>query len=146
MAEKMKDGIRKRFDRPKPFSVGWRDPETKNLRWKSFRTEEEAKAHRDKVRVDIREGTYIAPKRIAFRAFAEDWLARTQPTVSPNTHALHEWAVRKYLIGTLHEDTQAREPAQALGDIVFAFDLNTSAAHHPPLGGCQVTRQGVVRR
>ncbi len=43
MSRSMKDGIRKRPDRPRPFSVGWRDPETKKLRWKSFKTEDEAK-------------------------------------------------------------------------------------------------------
>ncbi|HEV8661543.1 MAG TPA: tyrosine-type recombinase/integrase [Candidatus Methylomirabilis sp.] len=98
MGEKMKDGIRKRPDRPSPFSVGWRDPESKRLRWRSFKTEEEAKAFRDTVRVDIRQGTYVDPRPIPFRDFALDWLARRRPTVSPNTAALHEWAVQKYLI------------------------------------------------
>lgn len=94
----MRDGTRKRPDRPKPFSVGCRDPETKKLCWKSFKTEEEAKAHPDKVRVDIRQGTYVAPTPIPFKAFAEDWRIRTRPTVSPNTGVLQEWAVKKYLI------------------------------------------------
>jgi integrase len=98
MAEKMKDGIRKRPDRPKAFSVGWRSPGTKRLHWKSFKTEEEAKAFRDTVRVEIRQGTYVTPDPIAFQDFAEDWRIRTRPTVSPNTGALHEWAVKKYLI------------------------------------------------
>lgn len=97
-AARMKDGIRKRPDRPKPFSVGWRDPETKKLCWKSFTTEEEAKTFRDTVRVEIRQGTYVPPTPIAFKVFAEDWRMRTRPTVSPNTGALHEWAVKKYLI------------------------------------------------
>lgn len=98
MGEKMKDGIRKRPDRPRSFSVGWRDPESKRLRWRSFKTEEEAKTFRDSVRVDIRQGTYVDPTPVAFRDFAEDWRVRTRPTVSANTAALHEWAVTKYLI------------------------------------------------
>ncbi len=46
----------------------------------------------------MRQGTYVDRRPIPFKTFATDWLARTQPTVSPNTHALHEWAVNGYLI------------------------------------------------
>ncbi len=98
MGKTMNDGIRKCPDRPSPFCVGWRDPETKKLRWKSFKTEKEAKAFRDSVRVDIRQGTYVDPKPIPFQTFADDWLARRRPTVSPNTAAIYEWTITKYLV------------------------------------------------
>jgi len=98
MSEKMKDGIQKRPGRPKPFRVGWRDPETKKLCWKAFKTEEEAKAFRDTVRVEIRQGIYISSKPIPFKTLALDWLERRRPTVSPNTAALYEWAINKYLV------------------------------------------------
>ena len=42
-----------------------------------------------------------------------DWLARTQPTVSPNTHALHEWAVNGFLIPAFNVmAVQALRPEQ----------------------------------
>jgi hypothetical protein len=94
----MKDGIRKRPDRPKPWCVGWRDPDTKKLCWKSFKTEGEAKAFLDAVRTEIRQGTYIDRKPIPFKTFAEDWLARRKPTVRANTVAIYAWALTKYLV------------------------------------------------
>lgn len=48
--------------------------------------------------MEIPHGTYIDRRPIPFKTFGTDWLARTMPTVSPNTHALHEWAVNGYLI------------------------------------------------
>ena len=91
--------IRKRTDRPgRPWVVDYRDPETKAQRHKAFRTKRDAEAFRDTVSTEIRHGTYVDRRPMPFKTFAADWLARTQPTVSPNTHALHEWAVNGYLI------------------------------------------------
>ncbi len=91
--------IRKRENRPgRPWEVTWREPETKRLRRKSFATKRDAESFRDTVSTEIRQGTYIDRRPVPFKTFATDWLARTQPTVSPNTHALHAWAVNLYLI------------------------------------------------
>ena len=109
--------ITKREGRPLPWCVIWREPETRKQCWKAFRTKKEAGEFRDTVSTGIRQGTYVDPKPIAFNAFAEDWLARTKPTVSPNTHALHEWAVTKYLIGTVNPETKKRTPAHAFGEM-----------------------------
>ena len=81
-----------------PWSVNWREPETKKQRWKYFATKREAEALRDTVSTELRQGTYIDRRPIPFKTFATDWLARTQPTVSANTHALHQWAVDRYLV------------------------------------------------
>ena len=81
-----------------PWSVNWREPETKKQRWKYFVTKREAEAFRDTVNTELRQGTYIDRRPIPFKTFATDWLARTQPTVSANTHALHQWAVDRYLV------------------------------------------------
>lgn len=89
--------IRKR-NRPLPWYVSWREPETGLQRHKSFATKREAEDFRDTVSTELRQGTYIDRRPIPFKTFATDWLARTQPTVGPNTHALHEWAVNGYLI------------------------------------------------
>lgn len=92
-------GISKRPDRPLlPWLVSWREPETKQQRWKSFATKREAEAFRDTVSTEIRHGTYTDRKPIPFQAYAEDWKARRGPTVSPNTAALYGWALTKYLI------------------------------------------------
>ncbi len=89
--------IRKR-NRPLPWYVSWREPDTKQQRHKSFATKREAEAFRDTVSTELRQGTYVDRRPVPFKTFATDWLKRTQPTVSPNTHALHEWAVNGYLI------------------------------------------------
>jgi integrase len=108
--------IIKRADRPLPWVVAWRDPATKEQRRKAFATKRAADGFRDTVSTEVRQGTYIDRKPIPFSVFAADWLARTKPTVSPNTHALHEWAVNKYLIGMVDEKDQSRrEPEHAFG-------------------------------
>ncbi len=95
--------IGKRENRPDhPWEVTWREPATKRLRRKSFATKRDAEAFRDTVSTEIRHGTYVDRRPVPFKTFATDWLARTQPTVSPNTHALHEWAVNGYLIPAFH--------------------------------------------
>ncbi len=101
--------IRKFPGRRKPFGVAWREPESKKQRWKYFATKREAKAFRDTVSTELRQGTYVDPRPKPFKPYATDWLARTQPTVSPSTHALHEWAVNGYLIPAFN-----RTPIQSL--------------------------------
>jgi len=84
--------VRKRKDRPDhPWVVDYRDPTTKHRRHPAFRTRREAEAFRGTVNTEIRQGKYVARRPIPFKKFTLDWLARTEPTVSPNTHALHEW-------------------------------------------------------
>ncbi|RPI09275.1 MAG: hypothetical protein EHM71_06405 [Zetaproteobacteria bacterium] len=90
--------VRKFPDRKKPFGVAWREPGTKTQRWRYFATKREADAFRDTVSTEVRQNTYVDPRPIPFKTYSTDWLARTQPTVSANTHALHEWAVNGYLI------------------------------------------------
>ncbi len=48
--------------------------------------------------MEIRQGTYVDRKPIPFKTFAEDWLERRRPTVSPNTVAIYDWTLHKYLI------------------------------------------------
>jgi integrase len=90
--------IRKFPGRKKPFGVAWREPGTKTQRWRYFATKREADTFRDTVGTEIRQGTYVDQRPIPFKMFSTDWLARTKPTVSANTHSLHEWAVNGYLI------------------------------------------------
>lgn len=90
--------IMKRPDRPRPWYVSWREPETKAQRWKAFATKREAGAFRDTVSTEIRQGTYTDRRPVPFDTFARDWLARSRPAVSANTGALYEWVVNKYLI------------------------------------------------
>ena len=71
--------------------MDWREPETTKQHWKYFATKREAEAFRDRVSTELRQGTYVDRRPIPFKTFATDWLTRTRPTVSPNTHALHEW-------------------------------------------------------
>jgi integrase len=63
-----------------------------------FAKRRDAEAFKDRVSTDLRRGTYIDQRPAPFKPYSTDWLARVQPTVSPNTHALHEWAVNGYLI------------------------------------------------
>jgi integrase len=90
--------ILKRDGPPVRWLVGWREPGTKVQRWKSFSKLGDAKTFRDKTGAEIQEGTYIRHEAIPFATFAKDWLARRRGTVGPNTRALNEWAVEKYLI------------------------------------------------
>jgi integrase len=90
--------IVKRPDRPLPYFVYWREHGTKAQRARAFRTKHEAEDFRDTVSTDLRHGTYTDPRPIAFKVFAEDWLARTRPTVAANTAAQNEWAVNLYRI------------------------------------------------
>ena len=90
--------IQKRPDRTLPWSVIWRDPATKKQKERAFATKKAADAFKDTVSTEIRQGTYVDPSPVPFETFATGWLERTQPTVSPNTHGVHEWAVNGYLI------------------------------------------------
>jgi len=84
---------RKREGRPKPWLVQWREPDTKKQKWQAFKTKREAEDFHDTVRTDLRRGTYQSLKPIPFKTWAEDWLERRRPTVSPNTAVQYEWAV-----------------------------------------------------
>ena len=85
--------ISKRPDRPKPWFVQWREPGTKKQKWQAFKTRREAEDFRDTVSTDLRRGTYQSLKPVPFKTWAEDWLERRRPTVSPNTAVQYEWAV-----------------------------------------------------
>lgn len=62
-----------------------------------FAKRRDAEAFKDRVSTDMRQGTYVDQRPAPFKPYSADWLARVQPTVSPNTHALHEWAVNGFL-------------------------------------------------
>ncbi len=85
--------IPKRAGRPKPWLVQWREPGTKKQKWQAFKTKGEAEDFRDTVSTDLRRGTYQSLKPIPFKTWAEDWLERRRPIVSPNTAVQYEWAV-----------------------------------------------------
>ncbi len=87
--------ISKRPDRPKPWFVQWREPGTKKQKWQAFKTKREAEDFRDTVGTDLRRGTYQPLKPVPFKEWAESWLERRRPAVSPNTAALYEWAVTR---------------------------------------------------
>ncbi len=90
--------IVKRPDRRLPWSVIWREPETNKQRWKSFATKREAEDFELNLRRALRDGVYVSPKPMAFKEYATDWLERKRPTVSPNAHGVHRWAVENHLI------------------------------------------------
>lgn len=90
--------IEKREGRKLPVLVGWRDPTTKKMKWKSFKLKREAEDFRDTVSTEIRQGTYVDRSPIPVKTYATDCLVRMQPTVTDATHALHEWAVDNYII------------------------------------------------
>jgi integrase len=90
--------ILKRPDRPLPYFVTWREPVTKAQRSKAFKRLKDAEAFRDTVSTEIRNGAYTDRRPVPFSTFAADWLTRTRPAVSPNTGALYEWAIQKYLV------------------------------------------------
>ncbi|HTX52017.1 MAG TPA: hypothetical protein VMD08_01305, partial [Candidatus Baltobacteraceae bacterium] len=89
--------------RKKPFGVTWREPETKKQRWMYFAKKRDAEAFKDQVSTDLRQRTYVDQRPVPFKTYSRDWLARTQPTVSPKTHELHEWAVSGYLIPAFNQ-------------------------------------------
>ena len=90
--------VEKREGRKLPFLVGWRDPATKKMRWKSFKLRRDAEEYCDTVSTELRQGTYVDRRPLPVKTYATDWLTRTQPTVTDATHALHEWAVNNYII------------------------------------------------
>lgn len=93
--------IQHRPGRPLPWLVQWTEPETKKQCWRSFarkKGEGGAEEFRDRLNEAIRGGTYVSPRPRPFDEYARDWLARKKPTVSPNAHGVHRWAVDGYLI------------------------------------------------
>lgn len=90
--------IVKRPDRPRPWLVGWRDPDTKKQCWKSFTLKREAEDFSEKVSQGIRGGMYVSPKPVPFKPYALDWLERKRALVTPNAHGVHRWAVEGHLI------------------------------------------------
>ncbi len=90
--------ITKRDGRPLPWCVRWREPETKKGCWKCFATKREAEDFREKVGQSLRSNTYVSPRPVPFDEYAKDWLARKRPTVSPNGHGVHRWAVEGHLL------------------------------------------------
>lgn len=96
--------IQHRADRPLPWQVQWTDPATKKQCWKSFPRKTGqggAEEFRDRLNEAIRGGTYVSPKPIPFSDYALDWLARKAPTVTPNAHGVHRWAVQGHLVPAL---------------------------------------------
>ncbi len=89
--------IRKRPDRPLPFEVQWREPDTKKQRWKAVPTRREAEDFKEKVSQALRGGLYVSPRPVPFMTYARDWLERKAPTLSPNAHGVHRWAVETHL-------------------------------------------------
>ncbi|MCI0407750.1 MAG: hypothetical protein L0191_04145 [Acidobacteria bacterium] len=87
--------IIKRASRPKPWLVFWREPGTKQQKAKAFDTKRETEAFHDQVRQDLRRGTYQPLDPIPFSKWAEGWLERRRPTVSPNTAVLYGWALAR---------------------------------------------------
>ncbi len=90
--------IAKREDRPLPWYVYWRDPATRKQLAKAFPTKKEADSFRDRVSTDLRQGTYVDVRPIPFSEWANGWLERKRPTVSPNAHGVHRWAVEGHLV------------------------------------------------
>jgi len=68
-----------------------------------FAKKRDAEAFKDQVSTDLRQRTYVDQRPVPFKTYSRDWLARTQPTVSPKTHELHEWAVNGYLIPAFNQ-------------------------------------------
>lgn len=85
--------IVKRAGRPKAWLVRWREPDTKKQKYLAFRTRREAEDFRDTVSTDLRRGTYQSLKPVPFITWAQSWLDRRRPAVSPNTAVQYEWAV-----------------------------------------------------
>jgi hypothetical protein len=61
--------IVKRPNRPLPWSVIWREPETKQQRWKCFATKREAEDFREKVSQAVRNNVYVSPRPKPFKEY-----------------------------------------------------------------------------
>lgn len=77
------------------------DGSRRQARRRGFRTKAEAQEALDKLRVDIRGGTYVAPLRQTLGEFLEEWLHATKTTIEPSTHESYSRYLRLHVIGRI---------------------------------------------
>ena len=95
----MKNGIAKRGS---TYTYAIRVPDPKTGKTKSqwvggFKTENEAKRARDKARVTVANGTYVAPARMTLEEFLGYWIKIHAQTLRPKTIEGYEGVIKRYI-------------------------------------------------
>jgi integrase len=123
------------------------DPATGKRRTHSkagFRTKADAKAYRDKIRVEAREGLNVKRDKVTVEQWLDKWLDPYIATndLGGNTHDQYEWACKhiKHRIG--HIKLQAVEPLTVRG--LYADLLKKGGYTGRPLSPSSVRTIGVV--
>jgi integrase len=111
----MKDGIIKRGN-TYSYVVRERDPQTGRTRprWVGgFPTAKAAKAARDKARVNVSRGTYVAPTNATVAEWLDQWIAGHAIELKPSTEASYRAKIELYLKPALGaERLQALSPGR----------------------------------
>lgn len=110
-----------------------------------FATEAEAKAARDKARVAIRDGQFVARNRITVAAYLTEWLAAHEVEVKPKTHEDYRSLIDNHVtprIGRM--PIQSVRPATLSG--LYATLLREGGKGGRPLSARTVTYVHAVLR
>ena len=99
----MKNGITKRG---KTYSYVIRVPDpltgsTKPKWFGGFKTEQEAKAARDKARVTVHNGTFVNPSKITLGEFLQNWISIHSSSLKPKTAEDYEGMIHRYILPKL---------------------------------------------
>ena len=95
----MKNGIVKRGS---TYSYVIRVPDSKTGKTKpqwvgGFTTENEAKKARDRARVTVANGTYVAPAKMTLEEFLGYWIKIHSQTLKPKTTEGYEGVIKRYI-------------------------------------------------
>ncbi|QPP07293.1 site-specific integrase [Streptomyces bathyalis] len=96
----LRDGVKKRGS-TWSYVIRVYDPSIGKTRptWVGgFRTEDEAKAARDKARVRAREGNYVMRNRITVAEYLDDWIEVHAAEIKPRTIDSYRGVIRRYVI------------------------------------------------
>jgi integrase len=143
----MKDGIIKRGS-TYSYVVRERDPKTGRTRprWVGgFPTQKAAKAARDKARVNVSRGTYVAPTNLTVSDWLDQWLTGHTVELKPSTVHAYRQKIDSYLKPTIGaERLQSLSPSRL--SVVFRTMSESGGAGGRPLSARSVEYTRAILR
>lgn len=141
----MKNNIKKRGD-TYTYIVRIPDPTTGKTKPKwvgGFKTEAEAKAARDKARVGVSNGTYIAPSKVLLGDFLFEWVHIHSQSLKPKTGEDYERIIRAHLNPKIGKMPIAKLRAADVSKMYRELS-ESGGANGEPLSGRTVEYIGAV--
>jgi integrase len=141
----MKNGIAKRGS---TYSYVVRIPDSKTGKTKphwvgGFRTESEAKKARDRARVTIATGTYIATAKMTLEDFLDFWIKIHSQSLKPKTTEGYEGVIKRYINPRLGKiQLSAIRPSHL--QLLYTELLKSGGVHGGPLSARTVSYTAAI--